>query len=400
MLIPIKEGLATMRKVAPILETETVSLDSATARVLRGSLIADSDQPAFDRSAMDGFAVHPEAGPGGGWQIVRTVHAGEPAGEPLSPGQAIALFTGSEIPTGATRVIPIEKTERQGDQLRDISPDGAPHFIRRRGEDCRVGTILLRAPVRIGPPEIAILAQNGCTQPRVSRLPRVLHLTTGDELVDPSEKPSGAQIRDTNGPLISALLRDLCGSAVDLRHDRVADRMEAFDTALANADWRNRDVMMISGGAAKGDRDLTRAVLEKLGFEYRLSGIDMRPGKPFGFATHGAQVAFVIPGNPVSHWSVWHTMIAPILRQMLGLDPELPKVRLPLADQWKTGADPRMLRWPAKVGAVGGNLKVHPLPLASSGDLSRLAGANALVHHQPNGQTVEAGTLVELELLH
>lgn len=401
MLMPIPNALKIMQTSGSLLPVERVPLAKAAGRVLREPLLAETDQPAFDRSAMDGFAVHRESDPKqlATWQVVRTVHAGDPAGPALRPGEAIALFTGAEVPQGASRIIPTENATREGIQITETGPANAPHYIRRRGDDCRAGEQLLAAPTRIGSPEIAILAQHGQVRPTVSRLPRVLHLTSGNELIDPAATPSGTQIRDTNAPLIEALLTRTCGGWRDLQQVRVPDQVEAFHAALDSADWTACDLLVISGGAAKGDRDLTRGVLETLGFEYGIAGIDMRPGKPFGFATSGSQLAVVIPGNPVSHWSVWHAMVAPMIERMMGLPSEAQTVVLPLNEDWQPGQDRRSLRWPGRLIQKEGRLTIQPLPLASSGDLSRLAGANVLIYHQPTGNPLKSGTKVEVQLL-
>lgn len=399
MLMPITTALETMTRHLPLLGVEPVPLHQAGGRVLRRALTAETDQPLFDRSAMDGYAVNKEADEDRRWRVVRTVHAGDPAGAVLQKGEAISLFTGAEIPAGTARVIPWENIEREGDFIRDTGPASAPPYIRRRGEDCRAGASLLPAPMLLGPVEMAILAQHGVVEPLVSRLPRVLHLTSGDELVDPSKTPTGSQIRDTNGPLIAELLREMCGPGLDLHQARVPDRLEAFDAAMEAADWKRRDILIISGGAAKGDRDLARTVLEEHGFQYEVSGIDMRPGKPFGFARRDDQLAFVLPGNPVSHWSVWQTLIGPVLRALQGLPPELKQVRLPLSERWQPGPDRRNLRWPATLQVREDSLAVRPLPLASSGDLSKLAGANALIVHEPSGDALAAGDFVRVLLV-
>jgi len=394
----IEETLAVLRTHLNPLETERVALNDAQGRVLREALHAERDEPAFDRSAMDGFALHEVPDTDGNWGIVRTIHAGESCGSALQPGEAVVMMTGGAVPENTARILPDEHAERDTNRVRPRR-DGLPHYIRRRGEDCRAGDLLLNTPLRIGPPEAAILAQQGQVFPEVTRLPKILHLVSGDELVDPATVPAGAQIRDTNSPLVRALVRRTCGEATPLMQYRVADRKLDFMVALEDGKWKECEVLIFSGGAARGERDFAREILEEIGFRYQCAGVDLRPGKPFGFATRGSQAAFVIPGNPVSHWTVWHTLVAPALVQLLGLQHQATMARLPLAEDWNPGRDLRPMRWPSRLLSREGGLCIAPLSLASSGTISGLAGANALIYLRPDGQPLQANSTVDVEIL-
>jgi molybdopterin molybdotransferase len=379
--------------IAP-LAVETILLDQAVGRVLRQEIYARENQPAFDRAAMDGYAV--AAGSERRWKIVREIPAGAPAGEPLRSGECARIMTGAAVPAGAVRVLPQEWTRSENSSVAWVEGDG-PDYIRRQGDDCRQGDVLLKAGTRLQPPDVAVLAQQGIVQLDVGQIPKVLHLATGDELVDAAEKPAGSQIRDTNSPLIAALFQE--AGLPRPRAARVPDCLEKTREALDPLDWKEADLLLLSAGAGKSDRDIGRPLLEALGFEVFIGGVNLRPGKPFTAARRGKQLAFLLPGNPVSHWVVWHLFVRPCLDRLQGALPLSRRIILPLAEEWSIRGDRRDLRWPAQVEWTTSGPSVRPLPLSSSGDISRLAGANALIHLSPEAPVITQGTPVTVELI-
>ena len=168
--------------------------------------------------------------------------------------------------------------------------------------------------IRLGPGETALLAQAGVVSPCVSPLPRVLHLATGGELVAPSELPGPGQIRDSNSTLIAALLAE--SGAVLAAQQRCGDDLGALVARIRNEAVDSWDLLLISGGASVGDYDFGQRALAELEFVVHFQGINLRPGKPLVFATRGHQAAFIIPGNPVSHFAVFHLAISAALEAM------------------------------------------------------------------------------------
>jgi molybdopterin molybdotransferase len=274
-----------------------------------------------------------------------------------------------------------------------------PNFIRRRGENRRAGDIVVPAGTTLGPAELAALAASGITQPEVSAAPRCVHLLTGNELVAPEQKPAGAQIRDSNSALIAALLARQGAELVG--HARVGDTLAAARTATEA--FPAHDVLLISGGASVGDHDFARPLLQALGYELHFDQVNLRPGKPLVFASRGPQVAFALPGNPVSHWVTFHLFVAPLLRKLqTGVDAAPPRLTGRLVTAAKLPApDARRTFWPCRAQVVNGVHELTPLPLASSGDSSGLVGANALLDLQsleagavlPRDATFAAGTM-------
>jgi len=280
-------------------------------------------------------------------------------------------------------VIKQEDTIREGTNVRTTNNAPATSHIRRRGENRRAGDVVVAAGTRLGPAELAALASAGVTQPMVTRRPRCVHVVTGNELVTPDQTPTGAQIRDSNSTLIAALLArhgaDLVG------HAHVRDDLATAQATLAALPAH--DVLLISGGASVGDHDFARPVLTALGYTLHFQQINLRPGKPLVFASKGERLAFALPGNPVSHWVTFHLFVAPLLQKLVtGLDATPLRLRGRLAPGGPLPPpDARQTIWPARTTVVDGEHQLTLLTLASSGDSSGLAGANALVPLVANG---------------
>lgn len=383
-MISLDEARALIAQNTQPLDPVRAPLAEACGRVLREEIAAPEDIPAFDRSAMDGYAVGADDR-SERFRVVAEIQPGTAAGLRIGTGECARIFTGAAIPAGASQVIMQEDARRDGDTMIPVRRTADTH-VRARGEDAKRGARLLAAGTRLGPAEIALLAQIGCTRPLVSRPVRVLHVTTGNELVDPGTTPAAGQIRDSNSALIAALLAQ-CGAALALQ-TRSGDSLEALAGVIEAVDSAVWDLLLVSGGASVGDFDFGTRALGRLGFEIRFDRINLRPGKPLVFATRGTQAAFVIPGNPVSHLVTFHVAIARAIERFAGFAGDWL-----LADTALCGevpADRRETWWPARLTPRG----VQPLAWQSSGDLVGVAGVNALIRIAPGSGTAPAGTLL------
>ena len=393
-MISLAEARARIAEAVRALDPEIAPLAAAQGRVLRAEVAAQEDMPAFDRSAMDGYAVGAEDR-SERFRVVGEIQPGTAPRVEIRAGECARIFTGAQIPAGASQVIMQEDVERADEWITPLRRE-VTAWIRHRGEDARRGDVLLRAGVRLGAGELALLAQLGVVQPRVSPAPRVIHFATGNELTDPAGTPAAGQIRDSNSTLIAALLAD-CGAR--LAHQRCCgDALDTLTAGIAAAGdaW---DLLLISGGASVGDYDFGARALEALGFTIHFRRINLRPGKPLVFATRGRQSAFVIPGNPVSHFVTFHTAIRLALECLESAPPSWPLVRMALAADLPAKPDARETFWPAHVALTDGVLRAHPLAWQSSGDLRGLVGANALLPVAPGTGPMRAGELAECLLL-
>ncbi len=350
---------------------QATPLTAAHGRVLAESVVADAFYPAGDRATMDGYVIAADA-TAGAFRVVGEIQAGVVPERVLGAGEAMRIFTGALVPPGGGRVVMQEQARRDGDMV-IIDPLPEPRFIRPNGSEAKPGDLVLPAGTRLGAAELAILAQVGAVTPRVIPPPTIRHLATGDELVSPRESPGPGKIRDTNSTLLAALFAQ--SGAPITSSQRAVDDPAAL-TALAG---ESADLLVISGGASVGDYDFGAEALRRLGFTIHFDQVNLRPGKPLTFATRGAQAAFVVPGNPVSHFVCFHVAIRLAVERMLGLAATWNLLRLPLRGGEPLRGNPRETFAPARVTAEDGHLFVTPKRWSTSGDTFSLARTNALV---------------------
>jgi molybdopterin molybdotransferase len=249
-------------------------------------------------------------------------------------------------------------------------------LIRPRGSHCKKGDTLLTAPSILQPGSISLLASLGITQPKVSRKPRVAHLATGAELVDPSLSPAEGKTRDSNSILIRSLLLSFCTDLVC--QERVGDDRKLLTQSIEQSLASQPDILLISGGSSVGDHDHTFSVLQDLRFDILFRSVSIRPGKPLILAQKGNTLAFGIPGNPLSHFVCFHLFIRRTIHRLLGLSPS-PFLEATLLSGATIKTDPRETWWPCHLQPSQGNLTAQALPWRDSSDLSCLARANALL---------------------
>ena len=385
----LEEAMAEIRSRCQRLPAVRAPLAEAFGRVLCETICAPEDLPPFDRSARDGYAILTDD-TAEYFQIVDTLHAVDWKPRSLQPGQTVRVATGTALPCGGLRVVMQEHVERDGDRIRVLKQERVTN-IRLRGEDVKAGQPLVQAGVRLNAGALALFATAGCTRPLVSPRPRVAHFTTGDELVPPHQTPGPGQIRDSNSSLIRELLQH---TPCDLEQTHLSDD---FDTAWRQLDperLAHVDLILVSGGASVGVRDFTRPLLERLGFEIVFGQVNVRPGKPLIFGIDGMRAAFGLPGNPLSHFVCFHFAVARALARMTGEDPPA-FLRALLAAELDDAPCPRETLWPARLEWNAGAPRLRPLAWASSGDLTCLPAANALIRVPANQGSLMAGIEVD-----
>jgi molybdopterin molybdotransferase len=366
-----------------------VPLADALGRVLRETVCAGQDLPPFDCSTRDGYAILADD-MRNIFQVVDTIHAADWKPRQLKTGESVRVATGAMLPCRGLRVVMQENVERNGDSVKIVNSEHTAN-IRSCGEDIRAGQPLVEAGVRLNAGRLALLATAGCAQPLVSRRLQVAHFTTGDEIVPPDQKPKPGQIIDSNSTLIRGLLQS---HSCDLEQEHLP---EDFEAAVARLDLNRLatvDLILVSGGASAGDKDFTRALLERLGFKIIFARVNVRPGKPLIFGVNGTRVAFGLPGNPLSHFVCFHIAVATALARLAG-ESAPGFLRGRLAGNLDDKPCPRETLWPARLEFTGGRINLHPLAWASSADVTSFASAGALIRIPAGHAPMEEGREVD-----
>jgi molybdopterin molybdotransferase len=319
-LVPVEEARERiLAQVAPLQPLE-LPLQEAEGCVLAADLVAETDIPDFASSAMDGFAVRSndvaDASEGSPVElrIVGRALIGRRPEATVGGGEAVRIATGAPIPAGADAVVPIEDCEVVGDRVRVLRAVPEGKHIRPSGEDVRAGEVLLGAGRRLGAPELGLLATAGFSHPPVHPRPRVVVLSTGDELVPPTQKPEFGQVRDSNAYLLYGALREV--GAVPVMAGIVPDDVEQLKEAVFSH-LLQADAFISTGGVSVGERDVVKAAFFKRG-DVSFYRVAMQPGMPQGFGHVEGKPFFGLPGNPVSVFVSFEVFIRPALRKMMG----------------------------------------------------------------------------------
>lgn len=323
----VEEVVHTILSYSETLPTEQVALAEVAGRVLAEAIIADTPLPRFDNSAVDGYAVVANATRNASptnpvvLQVLGTATAGNLSDTALTANSAIRIMTGAPMPLGADSVVMLEDTRLLEDSRVEIWEEATiGQHIRSAGSDVPFGATLLTAGTKIRGAEVAMLAAMGRTKPLAYRKPRIALFSTGDEVVEPAEGvvPPEGKIRNSNRPMLEALIQRAGGSVVVSQH--LKDDPTGTELALREvcAMQEPPDAIITSGGVSVGDKDFIRPVVERLG-ELIFWRVAMKPGKPLAFGKIGKTLFFGLPGNPVSSLVTFHLFVEPALRKMQGM---------------------------------------------------------------------------------
>jgi len=399
-MIEIEEARRLVLERARPLPSESVELRASLGRVLAEDVASPEDVPAFDNSAMDGFAVHAAETRGARrdspvtLRIVDESRAGHPARTGLGAGQAIAISTGGMIPTGADAVVRVEETSSGDGLVEVLSEVEANRDIRYAGEDIRGGDTVLASGVRLGPAELGVLASCARSAVTCHRRPTVWILTTGDELIEPDQALRPGAVRNSNAYSIPALAERAGAEVTGITP--VPDDPDITRAAIARA--LESDVTVICGGVSVGAHDHVRQALRALGIEEVFWGIALKPGKPTWFGRHQGGLLFGLPGNPVSAMVTFTLLVRPALIALSGGQPERRRTTAMLDRDYE--------KIPGRAHAVRCRLELredgwHARPAEQHGShiLTSMLGAEALAIIPTASGDVRAGERVEIELL-
>jgi molybdopterin molybdotransferase len=387
MALSIDEARAQVLAAVRPLPSEDVAVQDALGRVVAEDVVAQRDVPSFANSAMDGFAVR--SGPAGrALRIVGEARAGAPAAVAVGDGEAVRISTGAALPDGADAVLQIELATVDSDQVTLDDEVDPGRNVRPAGDDVREGETVLPTGTRMGAAEIGIAVVAGRGTVACARMPRVVVLATGDELVAPGGPLGPGQLHNSNAATLAALATQ-SGARV-VRTGVVADTEEATRAAIAAA-LDEADMLVLSGGVSVGPHDHVKPALQALGVQEVFWRVALRPGRPTWFGTRDDTLVFGLPGNPVSAMVTFMLFARPALGAMQGapheperiiahLDEAIPRhpdrdecVRVTLHDGFATPTGPQgSHQLSSMVGADG-------FAIVAAGNGSALPGDQVVV---------------------
>jgi len=383
-LISIQQTQDLLFSYLPVLDGEQVELDQSFGRILAEPITADRAIPPYDRVMMDGIAIRYENFVSGQREFAVTgiQAAGMPTLTLEDPTECIEVMTGGVLPENTDCVIKIEdiRLENGIAHLSSTCPAQSGQHIHPHGSDQESGALLVYQGHLIGPPEIAIAASVGQTNLTVTRLPKILLITTGDEVIPPAHLPLAHQIRRSHYPAIRASIESKqLGLVVNIH---VPDTRESLENAVSDG-LKNADLILLTGGISMGKYDYVAPVLESLVGAPIFHGVAQRPGKPFAFWS-GEKPVFALPGNPASVMACLARYVIPALRKMRGEDwkPE----SFPLAHETIWNAP-----LPGLLASYIFQNQLHTAPPRNSGDYTALAGAEGICElpsTSPSGKAV------------
>ncbi len=389
-MLDLHEAQARVLEGVQPLGAERVLLDDVVGRVLAEEVISSVALPAFDYSAMDGYAIDHASGSATPRRLLHESRAGGPTPPPLEAGTAMRIFTGAPMPEGADTIVMQEETSREGLETGLVRLTGAPKLgdhVRRRGEDLAVGTVALTRGVRLRPTHVPLLLALEKTRVAVVRRPVVAILATGDELREPGEAPRPGSILETNGPAIAAMVRAAGGDPrlLPIVRDELSALRAAIDDALAGA-----DMVLTIGGVSVGDHDLVKPVLADAGVVLDFWKVAIKPGKPLAVGRRGTTTVLGLPGNPVSALVTFVLFAAPLIRA-LSADPNplppLTRARLARALRHAPG---RLELVRVRLHDDAG-LVATPIASQSSGSVPSIAWADGLAIVEKESEGIAEG---------
>src|SRR3989442_244121 len=405
MLTPTEAARLILEHIAP-LPAARQPLHEALDRVLAEAVTSPIDLPAWDNSAMDGYAARAAdveaAGPDRKvtLAVVEAVAAGRFPTKPIGPGQVARIVAGVLLRAGADTVVRQEDTEpAEPGRVTVVNGRDARKNVRYRGEDIRKGDVVLSAGAPLGPAQLGVLASIAHATPLVHDAPRVAFMGSGDEIVDLDRADdilSGKKVATSNSYTLHALIKQNGGIPVDLGLAR--DTKESLRDHLAAA-RQGSDLLVTTAGVSVGEHDFVREVLTELGGEIKLWRIAMRPGAPVGFGLLGETPWIGLPGNPVSAMVTFELFVRPAIRRMLGH--RLPFRRtVPVCMGEPIQLGPKLRHFLLAVAVpVASSLTARLTGPHGSGILTSMARANALLIVPEDRPTVAAGETLPALLL-
>lgn len=387
-MIAFDDAFKIVTNSAVVMGTEQVLLSNALYRVLAMDVHSDMDMPPFDKSAVDGFACRKED-IDGELQVLEIIPAGKQPEKAIVKGTCSKVMTGGVVPAGADAVIMVEDVEETGDHTIRFVKDKTNTNICYAGEDIRKQDLVLKKGTLIRPQEIAVLASVGVARPEVYRQPVVGIISTGDELVEPEEKPGPSQIRNSNAMQLMSQVKaaHAVPTYFGIAGDNEKSTRKIITEALAGA-----DIVLLTGGVSMGDFDYVPKVLQELGITIQFKSIAVQPGRPTVFGTKEGKYLFGLPGNPVSSFVQFELLVKPLIYRLMGTNYEPKILEMPMGTDFSRRKAKRKSFMPVTVK----DGKAWPVEYHGSAHIHSYIFADGIVSVEIGQTQIEKGATVHV----
>lgn len=369
--------------------TEEIPFTESLNRILSADVTSDTDMPPFNKASVDGFACK-KSELNHELEIIETIPAGKAPEKTIGVRQCSRIMTGAPVPGGADCVIMVEDTE--------IMPSGKVKFTGSftkenfavRGEDVKKGDVVLKAGIAIRPQDIAVMAAVGHTSVSVSKIPRIAVISSGSELVEPSEIPDASQIRNSNA---YQLIAQAGRTGAHAKYYGIAKDDEVETFIIVRKAISENDLVILTGGVSMGDFDFIPAVLERAGVSIKFTRVAVQPGKPTTFGVHPQAIVFGLPGNPVSSFIQFELLVRPLVYKMMGHDWHPVEQSLPMKKSFSRKFAERMALVPVLIDKQG---LVSPVEFHGSAHISALHAADGIISVPAGVNNIEKGEIVSV----
>jgi molybdopterin molybdotransferase len=351
--------------------------------------VSDIDMPRFNRSAVDGYACH-RIDLNTELEVIEVIAAGKEPKIKVNKNQCSKIMTGAIVPNGCDVVFMVEESETLSNGKIRFAGSDPKLNISFKGEDVRKGDIILKKGKFIQPQDIAIMASVGHTRVIVKKKPVVGIISTGDELVDPSETPVFSQIRNSNSYQLDAQITRAGGKGVDygIAPDKKNITLEIIEKAIQES-----DIVIITGGVSMGDFDFVPSVMQSAGIKILFDRVNVQPGKPTTFGVHSKAIVFGLPGNPVSSFVQFELLIRPLINKMMGHIWNPLQYRLPMAVDYERKSPQRLGFIPVLINE---NMEVMPIDFHGSAHITALSYSDGLISLKPGIKSLMKGEIVNV----
>ncbi|MDP4223657.1 MAG: molybdopterin molybdotransferase MoeA [Bacteroidota bacterium] len=388
-MIPFQKAYEIVMSSAFKTGTEVVPLGSSLNRILAEDVRSDMDMPPFNKSTVDGFACR-RKDLDHDLEIIETIPAGKWPEKTVEASLCSRIMTGAAVPDGADCVVMVEDTQLLSTGKLRFTGTLTKDNIAFRGEDIRKGDIVIKAGRQIRPQDIAVFASVGYVDVRAGIRPSIAVISSGSELVEPSEQPGIPQIRNSNA---SQLLAQILEAGADGKYYGIARDDEDETLSVVEKAIAENDIVILTGGVSMGDFDFVPSVLERAGVKILFTRVAVQPGKPTTFGVHPEAIVFGLPGNPVSSFIQFGLLLRPLISKMMGGEWHPVTCSLPAGEKYTRKSADRMMIIPAK---ITGEKQVVVVEYHGSAHISALPAADGIIFLEVGKKVIEKGEIVEV----